>query len=134
MGCRADTQPTIHGYRWSAAGFLEMARAEGWSRKEIADESTGHAQSHWRYANLGEVWGRLGFLWDRCPHWYVEHSDPELLEMAQEVIDIRRMCKAGAASMMGELTAAGVEALAWTDTFWSHQQAVLEKQRSKANG
>lgn len=134
MGCGAAIEPTENGYRWCAQGFLELAAAEGLHKDDIAVNDMGRAPELWRFANWGDVWGRLGFLWDHCPHWYAEHADPELIGLALEVFELRRMCKAGAAAMMGMLTAAGAEALAWADVFWTHQQNELDKLRRKADG
>jgi hypothetical protein len=115
--------PREGGYRWTVPEFwAELALYD------TLDEAETLARERWEMANFGDVFGRLGWFWDGCPHWYASNASPAARSVVQEVFEIRRMCKAGAAAMMGRLTAAGAELLTMCDVYWTHLQTEHEKQ------
>ena len=119
--------PVYDWYRFTLPEF--------WVEVDLYDdheEVETRARERWGdQANFGDVLGRLGWLWDQCPHWYASHASHSARLLVQEVMELRRMCQAGAAAMMGELTAAGAEYLGMCDSYWRHCQNELDKQRAE---
>jgi hypothetical protein len=124
--------PPVHdGERWHLPEFLAEMQLYGYEHSDICHKDTGLAPERWPKANFGDTWGQLGFLWEYRPDWHLAQATDDQRMLVAELLELRKLLRAGAGAMLGELTALGAKLLPMVDRYWDYLQSEHDKRTRK---
>lgn len=136
-GCLSKPVNLDTGQVWDADSWAQNRRSIGWS----SDQISAHSEDTYAYANKGDVWGRLGWLWPACPRSFTQFGSQHARIRANHVLAIARATKQGDPTRVrtGPLTPAGAHLVEQTLSLWENLQdeleaEAMEKARNKGGG